>query len=393
MNNYNNLITKKKIPQLFVFGMYRSGTTVIARTLAGEQKIAFAADPIRPFFNCYRTALQKKINLIDFEDETRPLGDYFNGNKNYIKKLLNSNFSETLSSPNIIDIRKRIIKAGISYSPKFINNLKKFQDLTPHNFADEFKNYITLIMQTYGNSETSLIGLKEVWSIEMAFPIINMIGKNAKIIVIFRNPLDIVASSVSGSANYSILSLARQWRKQIVFFNLIKKMYPNQVTSINYEDFCFHPEEILRKKINFLTQQDHNKFFEELNPVADNGSLWLKNSSYLKEKKSKKIDTASINMYSKMLNESEIEWIRYLTFMNSYTKYNHNKTMPARPLTKFPKRNNSKVDKWAKYDMIRLEENDLDQELQYEHNRFLKPEEKIFSEDSKVNIKYITNQI
>ena len=29
--------------------MYRSGTTAIARFLAGEHKIAFCSDPIRPF--------------------------------------------------------------------------------------------------------------------------------------------------------------------------------------------------------------------------------------------------------------------------------------------------------------------------------------------------------
>ena len=72
-------------------------------------------------------------------------------------------------------------------------------------------------MSIYGDVNTRLLGLKEVWSTEMAFPILNMIGNSAKVLVIVRDPLDIVASSIVGKGNYSILSLARQWRKQIVF--------------------------------------------------------------------------------------------------------------------------------------------------------------------------------
>ena len=39
-----------------------------------------------------------------------------------------------------------------------------------------------------------------------------------KILIVLRDPLDVVASSFSGSNNYCILSLVRQWRKQIVFY-------------------------------------------------------------------------------------------------------------------------------------------------------------------------------
>ena len=48
-----------------------------------------------------------------------------------------------------------------------------------------------------------------------------MIGDDAKILVVIRDPLDIMASSLSGSNNYCILTLARQWRKQIVFYNYL----------------------------------------------------------------------------------------------------------------------------------------------------------------------------
>ena len=64
MKSYNELIKSRNIPQLFLFGMYRSGTTVLARSLAGDSKIAFVSDPIRPFFNWYRTKLQRQVILL-----------------------------------------------------------------------------------------------------------------------------------------------------------------------------------------------------------------------------------------------------------------------------------------------------------------------------------------
>ena len=63
MEYYKQLIEEKNLSQLFVFGMYRSGTTAIARLFSSESKIAFSSDPIRPFFNWYRTKLQKILGI------------------------------------------------------------------------------------------------------------------------------------------------------------------------------------------------------------------------------------------------------------------------------------------------------------------------------------------
>ena len=285
MENYNQLIRDKKLPQLFVFGMFRSGTTAIARLLASENKIAFSSDPIRPFFNWYRTELQKNIDYTKAENHTRPLGDYFQDDINYIKKLMDAKFLEKIKKSELASIRESIIRHGLEYSPKFIYNLKQSLHLTFSNYAEELKYYLGLIMHTYGNSNTRLVGLKEVWSIEMALPIINMIGEDAKILIVLRNPLDIIASSFSGSNNYSILSLVRQWRKQVVFYIFLKNLYPNQVTSINYEDFCLKPI-TLKEKIKNLINNSENIFSNKFNLSDDYGNSWIKNSSYKDEKQS-----------------------------------------------------------------------------------------------------------
>ena len=391
MNIYNKLKDSSNIPHLFLFGMYRSGTTVIARSLAGEKNIAFASDTIRPFFNFYRTKLQKEISCSDVENSLRPLGDYFNSRKKYLSFLQKSNFSETISKSELIEIRSEVIKHSLVYSPKFKDNLENFINKDSAYYKDELKFYLDLIFSSYGNEKTSLIGLKEVWSIEMALPILNMMGDNAKILVILRDPLDITASSLSGSPNYSILSLARQWRKQIVFYNFLKKNYPEKVELLNYEEFCNEPTKSLKDVIQKLVNTRDSFFSFNLNPIDDFGNIWIKNSSYSNKSNSQKIDKKSIGKFKNVLNNDEIEWIKYLTHMWSYRRYNYSDHVPPKPKSPFPKRNVSNVAKWAKFDLLELEGDKLEYNLKLETQRVNKIQ--ALNDNSILETELLTEQI
>ena len=85
-------------------------------------------------------------------------------------------------------MRETIIKQGMSYSPKFATYLKDSSKEITSTYADELKYYLSIMMSIYGDVNTRLLGLKEVWSTEMAFPILNMIGNSAKVLVIVRDP-------------------------------------------------------------------------------------------------------------------------------------------------------------------------------------------------------------
>ena len=230
-------------------------------------------------------------------------------------------------------MRETIIKQGMSYSPKFATLKGSVKDYL--YYADELKYYLSIMMSIYGDVNTRLLGLKEVWSTEMAFPILNMIGNSAKVLVIVRDPLDIVASSIVGKGNYSILSLARQWRKQIVFYNQLKLIYPNQVSLINYEDFCINSNLILENTFKKVFNFSENFFSKQLKPIDDNGNSWAKNSSHSFEFLSNEIDKNSIGKYKTILKDNEIEWIKYLTYMKSYTRYNETDKLPSKPKSLF----------------------------------------------------------
>ena len=77
--------------------------------------------------------------------------------------------------------------------------------------------------------------------------------------------------------------------------------------------------------------------------------------------------------------------------MSSYKRYNQSITCPTMPISFFPKRNADKVANWAKLDLIKIEEDNLREELQSEHRRI----EKIYSkfDYNEKNAEYITIQI
>lgn len=61
------------VDRLFIKGMFRSGTTHLARIHHAHDVIACASDPFRPFFNCLRDAVAEDIGYT--VDSFDPLGD------------------------------------------------------------------------------------------------------------------------------------------------------------------------------------------------------------------------------------------------------------------------------------------------------------------------------
>jgi len=90
---------------IFVTGLFRSGTTWLARALNSHPEISFESDPIAPIFNSFRYDLAnnkyKKKN-----HRFSPLEDYFDSNTDLLKSILNSDFKKILNK----DAGKKIFK-------------------------------------------------------------------------------------------------------------------------------------------------------------------------------------------------------------------------------------------------------------------------------------------
>ena len=65
----------KPYKELFIFGMFRSATTMMSRSLSAHPQITIASDPYFQFFKSYRNEIYSE-NIHGF-DHNSPVGDNF----------------------------------------------------------------------------------------------------------------------------------------------------------------------------------------------------------------------------------------------------------------------------------------------------------------------------
>ena len=113
---------------VFISGMYRSGTTLIARLLQARSDTICASDPIRPFFNSYSNFLRYKDKLNDSQ-LFLPFSDLFLEKNIYFESLINSDFKESIDLELIKLIKKQVIAQSLPYSPLFSKKVSESKSI------------------------------------------------------------------------------------------------------------------------------------------------------------------------------------------------------------------------------------------------------------------------
>lgn len=329
-------------PLIYVSGIYRSGTTLLSRLLNAEEKIASASDPIRPFFNAYRSKLESLTSGKHNNDTFRPLDDYYKGNGAYLEKLLIANFSEKLEQETQDLLRKTIPQATLPYSNKFAEAIKNTKHAKSNTWKEELDLYLSTIHSVYSKGDTKFISFKEVWAIEMALPLFNTYGKNMNLVSIIRDPRSILASSKRASGNYPIIYLSRQWRKHVIFTYFLKQLFPENTFIIHYEDLCKSPKETYVRTFSEIMRKVGGNILDIPNARDEEGYLWKQNSSFFSENVGV-VGTNSLNSWQEELTDDEIEWTNFLTYQCFEKKYSQSTSYPKSP---YPVRDPEQVSGW-----------------------------------------------
>ena len=100
-------------------GMFRSGTTLLARMLNAHPNLAFASDPFFQIFRTFRNEVAK--NVIDGWDMDLPLDDYyFHPDKQKVMSAIqNADMDMSLKDINVDDLRNKVAEASRPYSPRY----------------------------------------------------------------------------------------------------------------------------------------------------------------------------------------------------------------------------------------------------------------------------------
>ncbi|WP_419770590.1 MAG: sulfotransferase domain-containing protein [Candidatus Marinarcus sp.] len=283
--------------RIFITGMGRSGTTLLEKLLSNHEKIEILSQPFPLLFVEVKKAFLKSIGI----EKYYVLNDNcFNGDYE-IEKFRNFLFEYTIN----YDAIKKIFEEMKTYSGQMTKIEFKIPVREKYTFLELYDLIITNALL---KNKVQYFGTKEIMCEEF-LPFLS--ENNTKVIVIIRNPKDVVAS-----VNYPkkekylgnkkpTLFILESWLKTIDY---IKNFETNpNILYIKYEDLVKDTYNTLSTITQFL---EINSF--KINHFADgicdsNGELWKANTSF--DTQTSFISFQSIGGYKHVLSESEIHYI------------------------------------------------------------------------------------
>lgn len=291
---------------LFVTGMFRSGTTLIARMLASHPALAFASDPYAPLFKAIRNAVAARRAVESFNEDA-PLDDYyFDADK---LALLDAVRGVDLTSLAVFDdlasLRGRIAGHGRAYSPLIAPLLDRLEG---DSFAELIASGLRLVAEAYGHGGEKAVGIKEVWTGEFVWPLLAGFA-DARAIVVVRDPRAVAASKNVRNEKYPWLFLARQWRKltALAWLAAHDPGLCGRVRLIRYEDLVERPEESIRDLCQSADIAYEHRLTNPDQYRDGKGEPWFQNSSHFSQIQG--FNTGSMTRWRGVLDEDQTRFV------------------------------------------------------------------------------------
>ena len=293
-----------------ITGMFRSGTTMLARMLHANKNIVCASDPFAPIFKSFRnTVLLANMQTVDPDS---PLHDYYFDTqpRKTFDLIQSSSFDLPVSSEEINNLRDRIKKHCIPYSPLIIDFLFMLDGTT---YSDIFHSCFSILNAAYPKKQPQAVGFKEVWVDEFA-PHFLKISENTKIIHIVRDPRSVVASNFASGAAYPLLFLTRQWRK-LASVAWLNSMTSENVKLVRFEDLISNTKNVAEEVCRFIGV-DYDSDMEDSTTFKDGlGKKWKQNTSFRSKKAENNVtglNVSSMNTWRSSLLPNTVALLEFL---------------------------------------------------------------------------------
>lgn len=296
---------KETYSNLFIFGMFRSATTMLARSLSAHSEIKIASDPYFQFFKSFRNEIYTRHH-VSF-DTNSPLSDnFFNENLKLDKIILNSSYDFEIKNSSLEEIISQI-EFYIGRDSEKIKPL--LNEVKASNFRELLRELIFLIYRSYGDISTNFVGFKCTFAELFIAPTIKALP-NSKILCVVRDPRAIFASQIFPKKDYPILYVVRQWRKSIEY--ILQNISLKNVYVLRYEDLVDNPERSMNGISKFIGVAYQSNMIDPKKFKDGGGRLWSQNSSYNENNKNNDISNKNKNRWTDVLSQAEIQIIEDL---------------------------------------------------------------------------------
>ena len=300
--------TVANIQFVFVTGMFRSGTTLLARMLATHSRVAFASDPFAPLFKELRNAVAERLFGASNVDADAPLDDYYfyTDKQRLFAAIQATNLDLPADDRDLAALRERIARHARPYSPKIEVLLGR---LTGRSFDELIARGVEIVVDAYGSGRSEVAGFKEVWTGEFAKHLLTAFPQ-ARVVYIVRDPRAVAASKNVNAAKYPWIFLARQWRKLAALaWALQRPSNPDadRVLIMRYEDLIADPETEIARLCAFIGVAFEASLLDVTKYRDGSGELWHQNSAHFDNVRA--FNARSVEKWREVLTGEQVSFI------------------------------------------------------------------------------------
>lgn len=265
---------------IFIFGLARSGTNLLARMLDRHPSISVALDPLMPLFRSLRNATVAALA----PDSTRqrfspasPFQDYYFDPDGAVllDLMLEAPPDMPFNPGELAELRGKVVARATLESPALGAQLN---GLAGSSYGALFQSALDIIAGMKPGS--AWVGSKEVWALEFV-PFLARVFPDARFYFLERDPRAIVASLLAMAGKDPTQaahppSYLRHWRKQVA---LVRHFETNaalsgRVRRLSFEQLATAPQ----AEAQGLCEELEIDYSPEMLRLSADG--WMGNSSF-----------------------------------------------------------------------------------------------------------------
>lgn len=270
---------------LFVFGIARGGTNLLARVLDAHSQVSVALDPMMPIFKYWRNRAIELVapTLSRPHAPEEPFQDYYfdADGLTMLNAILSASTDIKLRPGDLAGLREDVrLRAGLE-APEFARSLADLQGETLHDVIASLLDLTASEAVARGKAQLSWVGAKEVWTIDF-LPALARAFPEARFLVIHRDPRAVLISLLAlaerdPSQKAHATSYLRHWRKQVALTQrfLRDDVLSNRLMAVRFEDLCRNPTGHTAELASFL-----DIAFEPAMLAPSSEDNWQGNSSF-----------------------------------------------------------------------------------------------------------------
>ncbi len=271
---------------IFVFGIARSGTNLLARVLDAHPAIEIALDPFMPVFKALRNAIIAHCTSRGLADEFDPACAFQDGYQTaHGYELLDLVLDGSLAAPtDAIDLgvlRAAVAARAAIEAPDIAARAEQLVGETCYGLV---ASALAIVLAARATAATRWVGIKEVWVLDF-MPALARAFPTARFVAIERDPRAVIASLTTlaqsdPSQHAHAISYLRHWRKHVILARRFAAdpTLADRFHLVRYEDLAAYPTLSARRLADFFDIDFDPRM---LAPTEDrNGSAWRANSSY-----------------------------------------------------------------------------------------------------------------